>query len=117
VLAEDKSNGAFDDLVAQAEKDMLADGGPSFHAEVSKTFLRKYSGAVTSCSRINKGSSLTPFQIVLIITSDGTVSQVAVNPETDMSKCARQRLLKAKFGRPPFAPFHDLMKVSLEVAN
>ena len=102
----------FDQLVAQAMKCQGTDEGRAYHKVVATAYQTKLSTGLTYCTRLTRETSKNPFQAVLAIQADGKVSQAAVSPETDVSRCFRDRLLHAVFPPPPFAPFFDARKVN-----
>ncbi len=55
-----------------------------------------------------------PFKIVLVVAESGTVTTVALSAETAVATCIRKALVKEKFPKPPFAPFHDLIEMAFD---
>ena len=108
---------AFRTLQEQARADLSKSDGKAYHATMSKTYVQKLSGGITSCVHTFHGETSDPFEAIVVVAQDGKVSQVEVYPETFLSKCIRQRLLRAAFSQPPLAPFHDLMNISFKAED
>jgi rubredoxin len=54
------------------------------------------------------------FEEIGEVMEGGTVSEVVLDPETEIGKCVRKALLQETFPEPPVAPFYDLMRLSFK---
>ena len=105
---------SFEGLEPQARRDMKEGEGPAYHSALARTYRHKLADGIGYCTRKGMAPPTGAFQAVLVVLSDGKVSQVAVNSSGDVSKCIQERLLRTKLPKPPFAPFHDLMAITFK---
>ncbi len=104
----------FAELLARAQQEMATDTGTAYDKVMGRQFESKHTDTVARCVRVAGTPEPKPFQAVIVVEQDGTVSQVALDPETEIAKCIRGALLQDTFPKPPFAPFHDLLRLSFE---
>jgi hypothetical protein len=102
----------FADLLAKAKLDMGTEKGAAYDQVMGKQIESKQIAIVGSCVEAAGPGGPREFRAVIVVQQDGTVSEVALNPETEIAKCVRKALLQETFPAPPVAPFHDLMQLS-----
>ncbi|MFI5340816.1 MAG: hypothetical protein ACHQ7N_13375 [Candidatus Methylomirabilales bacterium] len=105
---------SFAELLARAQQNMGTDEGTAYDKVMGRQFESKYTDTVARCVRVAGTPEPEPFQAVIVVEQDGTVSKVVLDPETEVAKCIRRALLQETFPEPPFAPFHDLLRLSFE---
>lgn len=110
--AEQPAPSSFEQLVEQALRCQATPEGRAYHYVVAKAYQSKLSVGLTYCSQLTRETGRDPFQAVLAIQANGKVSQAEVSPQTNVAKCFRERLLRATFPPPPFAPFYDARNVT-----
>jgi hypothetical protein len=112
---EDKGpSSLFADLLSKAARDMGTDLGAAYHSTLGKALALQHGGLVSSCVHTFGGDGAEPFEAVVVVAADGKVAEFALDSITSLSKCIQGRLLRAKFPKPPFAPFHDRMRFSFK---
>jgi len=74
--------------------------GKAYDAALGKEFQQKYLDTVRECKKVAHGD-LSSFWILVQLDKDGSVKEVLLHPATKFGSCARDALLKGKFGAPP----------------
>lgn len=108
----DEGSSHFVALLARAERDARTEAGDRYGAGMDRQFGERHGTTVGACIEAAGDQGSGAFQMVIVVSSDGRVSRVAVDPETPVSHCVRDALGSEVFARPPFAPFHDRIRLS-----
>lgn len=103
----------FADLLARARKDIATTEGSAYDIVIGKQFGSRRARDVGTCVNASPGVP-EPFKIVLVVAESGKVTTMALSAETPVATCIRRILIKEKFPKPPFAPFHDLIEMAFE---
>jgi hypothetical protein len=104
----------FEELLAKAKQDMGTEKGTAYDETIGKQIETKHTATVSTCVQSAGPGEPAPFRAVIVVEKNGTVSEVALDPETEVAKCLRKALLQETFPEPPVAPFHDLMQMSFK---
>ncbi len=104
----------FDELLAKANQDMGTEKGAAYDEAIGKQIETKHTATVSACVQSAGPGEPEPFRVVIVVEKSGAVSEVALDPETEIAKCVRKALLQETFPAPPVAPFHDLMQLSFK---
>jgi hypothetical protein len=75
------------------------------HQQVSSRSLR-------ACYQIVAEPDISAFKLIIAISEAGTVEQVYLERETNLSLCITAALLSDTFPRPPFSPFYQGFSMS-----
>lgn len=105
---------SFAELLPKAQQDMGTDKGAAYDKVMERQFEIKHTATVTNCVEAAGPGEPEAFQGVIVVEKDGTVSEVVLDPETEIGKCVRRALLQETFPEPPVAPFYDLMRLSFK---
>ena len=78
--------------------------GKAYDAQLGKEFPEKYLSTLRECKKAADGD-LSSFWILAKLDKDGVVKEVLLSKTTKFASCARDALLKGKFGAPPRAGY------------
>lgn len=84
-----------------AEANLKTPAGRQFDEDMGKAFQSGYSDILTSCMKITRAQSLTPFDLVLEIGKTGTIEKMYSNPTTPVSFCLARTMMSGRFPVPP----------------
>lgn len=102
-VAEDKPT-SLSDARAAVEANLRTPEGKAFDEQLGTEFVQKHLGPFRQCKQ-SSGGDLKSFWMLLKLEKDGTVKEVLLYPETKISLCAREPLLKDRFPSPPRAAY------------
>lgn len=91
---------SLSDARSAVEANLRTNEGKAFDEQTGKEFQQKYLGALRDCKKSANGDA-TSFWILMKLDRDGSVKEVLLSPTTKLGSCAREALLKGKFGVPP----------------
>ena len=85
----------------EALKNAETTEGKEYDVQLGSHLEKKYSKTMKMCFDSVKNPNNTGFKIVLLITKNGAVSNLASRPETNISLCLSEVLRKDIFPAPP----------------
>ncbi len=94
-------------------KDIGEQAGKDYERSVCACVRRDFANSLNTCISALPDPDLTDFEMILFIAQDGSVDEICLSEETEVSGCLREALLEARFPPPPFAPFHGHVSMRL----
>lgn len=73
--------------------------GKAYDAALGKEFQQKYLDTLRECKKVANGD-LSSFRILIRLDKDGSMKEILLRPAKKVGSCARDALLKGKFGAP-----------------
>ena len=101
----------FEAAEAQAQKDMQGEGVADYGSGVSRQLIPELVKRTAGC-HVNSASPKN-WDIVIRIGADGHVEDAWVDPQTDAGLCIAEKIRTETFDKPPAAPIHLLILLSV----
>lgn len=98
-------------LIAAAKEDKAKPGGEGYDQEATVSIGDKLAFSMRKCSP--KGTKKGKFDNVFVIDSNGRVLTTKYAEDFAASKCLDKELTGVSFPKPPFAPFHLHLEMSV----
>jgi hypothetical protein len=91
---------AFDQALAEAERNAKRPAGHAFEAAVGKEFGATYGPKLSGCAKQVKKRDLRDFDVLMKLSQNGRVQEAMVRPETNLALCLRDQLKEASLPVP-----------------
>jgi len=82
------------------EANMKTREGKVYDAQIGKDLGKKYSPVMKLCREKAEGDTRS-FDMLVNVDKDGAVTEVLLHPQTKISQCLRETMLKDTFSPPP----------------
>jgi hypothetical protein len=85
---------------AAVEANMKTPDGKAYDTQVGRDLAKKYPPVMKLCKEKAEGDTRS-FDLLVNVDMDGAVKEVLLHPQTKISQCLRENMLKDRFSPPP----------------
>ncbi len=98
-------------LIKQNKLDTAKPGAAGYEMNAFKSIGTKLSAALQKCTVGN--TSKGPFENGFVVDAKGNIQKTAFTKDNMVAQCLEKQLGGVKFPKPPFAPFHIVLGMTV----